>query len=81
MLDDGADLENVAGYRWLVGMLIYLAVTRPDFSYSVRVITVYEETKASTLGSSIAGSEVLERKSRPRYSSECECRALVGGLV
>lgn len=40
-VDDGADLENVAGYRRLVGRLIYLAVTRPDLPYSVHVFSQF----------------------------------------
>ncbi|KAL1200788.1 Retrovirus-related Pol polyprotein from transposon RE1 [Cardamine amara subsp. amara] len=37
-LAEGNDYVDVAGYRRLVGRLIYLAVTRPDLSYSVHVL-------------------------------------------
>ncbi|XP_074360668.1 secreted RxLR effector protein 161-like [Apium graveolens] len=37
----GKELKNVKTYRTLVRSLIYLTVTRPDFSFSVRVISQF----------------------------------------
>jgi len=39
--DEGKDLEDVTMYRQLVGSLIYLALTRPDISYPVGVVSRY----------------------------------------
>ncbi|XP_048611515.1 uncharacterized mitochondrial protein AtMg00810-like [Brassica napus] len=40
-LDKGPDFKNVAAYRRLIGRLIYLAVTRPDLSYSVHILSQF----------------------------------------
>ena len=36
---DGDPLPNPTRYRHLVGSLVYLAVTRPDISYPVHVLS------------------------------------------
>lgn len=40
-LDDGPPYADASAYRRLVGRLIYLAVTRPDLSYSVHVLSQF----------------------------------------
>ncbi|CAL1351945.1 unnamed protein product [Linum trigynum] len=37
----GALLQDVAGYRSIVGSLIYLAATRPDISYAVQIVSQF----------------------------------------
>jgi len=39
--DMGELFANVGHYKWLVGKLIYLTVTRPDITYVVRVVSQF----------------------------------------
>lgn len=39
--DDGEPLSNPESYRWLVGRLLYLTITRPDIVYSVNLLSQY----------------------------------------
>ena len=38
---EGKELNNETTYRWLVGRLIYLTLTRPDIPYAVGVMCRY----------------------------------------
>ncbi|CAL5369179.1 unnamed protein product [Camellia sinensis] len=45
---DGFPLEDPTLYRELVGCLIYLTVTRPDFSYAVHILSQFVSAPCST---------------------------------
>ena len=42
--DDGEILDDPSQYRWLIGRLLYLTITRPDLSYSVNRLTQFMAT-------------------------------------
>ena len=44
----GKPLSNPSLYRWLVGSLVYLIVTRPDISYVVHQVSQYLSAPQST---------------------------------
>ena len=45
--DDGEPLANPTRYRHLVGSLVYLAVTRPDISYHVHILSQFVSAPTS----------------------------------
>lgn len=40
--DKGDPIEDASRYRWLIGKLIYLTVTRPNISFAVSLVSQYK---------------------------------------
>jgi hypothetical protein len=43
-VDEGDLVEDTTMYKRIVGSLIYMTITRPDFSYVVRVVSQFMQT-------------------------------------
>jgi len=43
-VDEGDLVEDTTMYRCIVGSLIYMAITRPDLSYAVGVVSQFMQT-------------------------------------
>lgn len=68
--DKSTLLSDPKRYRRLVGRLVYLANTRPEFCYAIHLfIAVYEGSSRRSLACCYSCCEVLERVFRSRHSS------------